>query len=326
MKILVVGYGSIGKRHLNNLLTLEGIELGVLSHEPRKDIPSLVKTFSHLEDALKWAPQAAFICTPTAIHEEAAVPLLENGCAIYLEKPIAHSLESAQKISEAQKKSGAKVMVGYQYRYHPTLLKVKKLLEQGRIGKVKSVSAVVGEYLPLFHPEEDYRASYAAQKKLGGGVVLTLSHEIDYLLWLFGEPSEIRAEGGKLSDLEIDVEDTAHLRWLTPHSIPVTLQMDYLQNPPQRTLEIQGDRGKILWNYYQSLSLFNERNDKVEEFFLPKPWDRNDLFMAALQDFISYVSENKPSPVSMEEGLKVMRVACAALTKLSAPTATRNTL
>ena len=141
------------------------------------------------------------VANPTALHLDIAIPAAEAGCAILLEKPISNSLERLDNFQSAVTKSGAKVLVAFQFRHHPGLLQAKKLIVDGEIGRVVSAHVHFGEYLPAWHPWEDYRQGYAARADLGGGVVLTQCHSLDYLPWLVGEVKSVWGMMDKISDL-----------------------------------------------------------------------------------------------------------------------------
>jgi predicted dehydrogenase len=196
MKFLIAGLGSIGRRHLRNLIDLgEGDVLlyrtrrSSLPDEELKGLP--VET--DLEAALSHRPDAVIISNPTALHMQVAIPAAEAGCHLLLEKPIAHSPEHVEELQAAVSRGGGQVLVGYQFRFHPGLQQVASLLSTQAIGSPLSVRAHWGEWLPAWHPSEDYRRGYRARSDLGGGVILTLSHPLDYLRWLVGEVQAVWA-------------------------------------------------------------------------------------------------------------------------------------
>ena len=221
-----MGLGSIGQRHLRNVYAKYGGEATILAYRVRNlnrtITPNLtidenvdfikrysVNVFADLNKALAQSPDVAFICNPTSHHVSSCLAVAEAGCDFIVEKPLSHLMDGIEKllsICESKKLIG---LVGYQLRFHPCYTLLKKLVTEGTIGSILSVHAEVGEYLPGFHKYEDYRQSYASRKDLGGGIVLSQIHEIDYLYDLFGMPSKVVGLGGHLSDLEIDVEDVA---------------------------------------------------------------------------------------------------------------------
>jgi len=214
MKFLIVGFGSIGRRHFHNLLSLGEKDIYFYrTHQSTLEDIELAdyQVETDLKSALAQEPDAIIIANPSAYHLDVAIPAAQQGCHILLEKPISHSMSRVEEFSKVVQESGSRVLVGFQFRYHPNLLKIKELLENKKIGRVLSFRSHYGEYLPSWHPWEDYRESYAARKDLGGGVLLTLCHNFDYLRWLLGETRVHSSLLGYNSGLGIEVEDTAEL-------------------------------------------------------------------------------------------------------------------
>ncbi len=315
MRILIVGSGSIGSRHRRNLLKLKMAEIAWVSPNRRKDKAELEmgeKRFYSLSESLSFQPEAVFVCNPTSLHFETAAFYLRNKIPVYLEKPISGHLIDAESLENIVAVTGTFCMVGYQYRFHPTLKIVKEMVERGELGKIISVDSVVGEYLPDFHPEEDYRVSYAARSDLGGGVLLTLSHEIDYLCWLFGPMKSVFCEGGRRSDLEIDVEDFASLQMKTSDGIKIQLNMDYLQRPPVRTLVIRGTLASLSWNYYEKLIVTETGGKVLLEMALPLDWERNHLFLDSIKCFFQSIDMRKEPFISIQDGKNVLKIVDGA--------------
>ena len=214
MKILIAGFGSIGRRHFRNLLALG--ERDILFYRTGRSTLDGAELAGYmvetdLDAALAHRPQAVVIANPTALHLPVAIPAAETGCHLLLEKPLSHSHDGLDDLQAALVRGGGQVLVGFQFRYHPGLVKISRLLADGAIGRPLSVRAHWGEYLPGWHPWEDYRWGYSARQDLGGGVVLTLSHPLDYLRWLLGEVSALWAFTSRQSDLDLDVEDSAEV-------------------------------------------------------------------------------------------------------------------
>jgi predicted dehydrogenase len=189
MKILIMGLGGIGQRHLRNLRILGGNDLEIIAYDPRSDVPVLTDQlkveegtslekkynlgiFMDIEQALAQGPQAAFICNPTSLHITAAIRAAREGCALFIEKPLSHNLENVDELISLVESRGLAAVVGYQMRFHPCLQRLHALVQEKKVGRILSVRAVVGEYLPGWHTYEDYRQSYASRQYLGGGVIL----------------------------------------------------------------------------------------------------------------------------------------------------------
>ncbi|PJH75995.1 MAG: gfo/Idh/MocA family oxidoreductase, partial [Anaerolineae bacterium CG_4_9_14_0_8_um_filter_58_9] len=221
MKFLIAGLGSIGRRHLRNLIALGERDI-VLYRTHRATLPDdelaafpaetdLAAALDPSTSSGQAKPDAIIIANPTALHLEVAIRAAEAGCHILIEKPISHSLDRVDELEAALKRGGGKVLVGFQYRFHPTLRKARQLLADGAIGRPLAAHVHFGEYLPAWHPWEDYRQSYAARADLGGGVILTQCHALDYLPWLIGSVESLWAFVGTLGGLGVDVEDTAEI-------------------------------------------------------------------------------------------------------------------
>jgi len=130
-----------------------------------------------IDRALAYKPTGAIVATPTALHLHVALPAANAGCHLFIEKPISHTLDDIDLFREAVRRRGVRVLVGFQFRFHPGLRTIKRLLDEGAIGAVVSANVHWGEYLPEWHPWEDYRQGYSGRADLGGGVVSTQSSE-----------------------------------------------------------------------------------------------------------------------------------------------------
>ena len=210
---MICGVGSIGERHLNNLLKLgyDDIILYRKRDMQLRTIENSFQVFKTLESALREKPDICFICNPTHLHIPTALKCADAGCHLFIEKPLGNSLKDINQLNRILKKKNKKAMVGYMSRFHPCLIKGKEWIEDGRIGKVVFARTQWGEYLPDWHPWEDYRESYAAKKSMGGGPALTLSHEIDTMLWYFGKVKSVIKNSNYNSDLEISCEHSCDI-------------------------------------------------------------------------------------------------------------------
>jgi len=322
MRFLIVGYGSIGRRHFQNLLSLgEKDILFYRTHKSTLEVDDLVdyQVETDLDIALAQQPDAVIIANPSAYHLDAAIPAALKGCHILLEKPISHSLQRVDEFSKTVEESGSKVLVGFQFRYHPNLITIKELLKTQKIGRVLSFRSHWGEYLPGWHPWEDYRDSYAARKDLGGGVLLTLCHNLDYLRWLLGDMQVHASLLGYNSGLAIEVEDTADVSLVCEGEVNGHLHLNFVQQPGKHYLEIIGSKGSLLWDYYQNrVDVFTfETTGEVSSnsFYTPDDFDRNDLFIEEMKHFID-VAQGSAEPIcSLEDGIKALELSVQAKVK-----------
>jgi predicted dehydrogenase len=206
-------------------------------------------------------------------------------------------------------------MVGYQLRFHPCFLRLQDIVRSGVLGNLLAVRAAVGEYLPGWHRYEDYRQMYAARADLGGGVILSQIHEFDYLYSLFGKAKRLFSIGGHWSNLEIDVEDVASTLMdceFGGRPLPVHLQQDYLQRPPQRQCEVIGDAGKAVLDFPTlSVTLYGAEGN-VTDRFACEQLERNQLFIHEMQHFLDCVKTRSKPVVDLAEGLWSLKLALAA--------------
>jgi predicted dehydrogenase len=318
MKILIAGLGSVGRRHLRNLLALGERDIilyrtyqGTLSDDELAAYP----TETDLASALANEPQAVIIANPTALHMEVAIPAAEAGCHLFLEKPISHSLEGFDRLETALAKNNRQALVGFQFRFHPTLQKAATLLTEGAIGQPLSARAHWGEYLPGFHPWEDYRLSYAARADLGGGVTLTLCHPLDYLRWLLGEVESLWAFTSRLSDLELSVEDTAEIGLRFVGGATGTVHLDYNQRPSTHSLEIIGTQGTLRWdNASARLSVYraDAQPPAWEDYPPPERFERNDMFLAEMRHFLAVARGEEKPLCTLQDGIAALRLVLCA--------------
>jgi len=341
MKILIAGLGGIGQRHLRNLRTLLGAEAEIAAVDPRCDIPVLtdqlqveagrtleekydLRIYPDIETALAWKPDLVFVCNPTSLHVLTALQAAQAGCALFIEKPLSHNFEQVDELIRLAESRNLKTAVGYQMRFHPCLQRLSALLQEKKVGRILSVRAEIGEYLPGWHHYEDYRQMYASRQDQGGGVILSQIHEMDYLYWLFGLPRRVYALGGHLSSLEVDVEDTAEILMdyeMDGRSVPVSLHQDYLQNPPRRTCEVIGDNGKILVNLAAlTVDVFDGSGGHAESSSF-EDFQRNQMFMDELKCFLASLRGSSGSSagqgtqgplVTVREAAHSLRMALAA--------------
>jgi len=327
MRCLVVGLGSIGQRHVRNLRTLCGDTLEIIAFRVRRDTPLLsdtmgveaadgveqkygIRGFSELDAALAENPDFALICNPSSLHVPTALACARAGCALFIEKPLSDDLTGVNALIQTCEERGLLAFVAYQWRFHPLLARVKELLDSGELGQIASVQAEVGEYLPGWHPYEDYRRMYAARRDQGGGVILSQIHEMDYLYWLFGMPGRVMAMGGTRGGLGIDVEDTASIL-MDFGGIPVHLQQDYLQRPGRRAFRIVTGSAVVVADLLAPrLTVFQGGVLSVDEGF--EGFTRNQMFLGEMRHFLDCLAGAARPAVTLEQGAISLRMALAA--------------
>lgn len=311
LKALVVGFGSIGKRHAANLRKLGVHDIVFLRHGASRRLPS--GHVSSIREALTIKPDVAIIANPTSLHVPVAVRLAAAGVHIFIEKPLSQTMRGVPELLSVVRRKKLVTMTGYNFRFHPQLIRMKRLIDSGTIGKVLSARVEVGQYLPDWHPGEDYRKGYAARKVLGGGVILTLIHEIDYLSWLIGKPEKVFCFAGHLSRFKLDVEDVAEIILRYRGGALGEVHLDYMQRVPSRSMQIIGEEGTMLWDYFQGeLRLYSVKTKKWTAYRDPKNFDRNAMFLDEMKQFLTCVRGRKQTTVPFSEGVASLRIALAA--------------
>ena len=330
MKILMIGLGSIGQRHLRNIKRVLGDDAQVIAYRVRglkrtfsdtmqiRENVSLeeefsIQSYSDLGEALMEKPDLAFITNPTNMHIPVAIQCAKAGCHLFLEKPISDDCTGIEELTQIVKEKHLKVFVGYQNRLHPGIAAVKYTLDTGELGRILSVRSVVGERLTTMHSYEDYKETYMARKDMGGGVVTNqLVHEMDYLCYLFEKPSTIYAVGGTQGNLGIDVEDNCDAVFKVETKdgmLPISLHADFYQSPPSRFIKVVGEKGQIMADLIHN-TVTKTVMDVTEETTFPQ-FNRNDMFIEELKLFLEAVGEQKEPAITIEDGITGLKMAMA---------------
>ena len=318
-RILIVGHGSMGKRHLRLARgLLPNADIRVLRHQVTGEVPEFSNgCFFSIEEAITFAPQIAVIANPAPFHIATAQALANVGVNLLIEKPLSDSLDGVRQLLKTCKKNNIVLLTGYNLRFLPSLQCFRDLLGEGVIGKVLSVRCEIGQYLPSWRPDCDYQKTVSARREWGGGALLELSHEIDYLRWIFGEAVWVNATLSRQSRLEIDVEDTAHLViGFAPdnggHQLIASVNMDFIRHDTTRLCYAIGEKGSLRWDGLNGEVELFEAGAKAWRSLYSVPQQRDDSYLAGWTNFIESISRNKLPLVSGEDGLRVLEIIDAA--------------
>ena len=330
MKTLIAGLGSIGRRHFRNLISLGEQNIVLLrSHHATLSDDELAgyPIETNLSEALKrHKPDAVIIANPTALHLDITIPCANAGCSIMIEKPISNSLDQIDQLESALGQGGGRLLVGFQFRFHPTLQKARQLIKDSAIGRPLSFHIHWGEYLPNWHPWEDFKQSYAARSDLGGGVILTLTHPLDYLRMLLGEADSLWAFTSS-SNLGLEVEDAAEIGLKMKNGAVGSVHLDYNQQPPSHRWEIVGSQGTMKWDNASgnldvfsdpppSSPIFQENGGRERGGWItyppPEGFQRNVMFIEEMKHFIAVVQKKEAPICTLDDGKQALRLALAA--------------
>lgn len=312
--LLIAGLGSIGRRHLRNLLSI-GCGNIILYRTGKSTLPDdELSSFTveyNLEKALAHRPIGVIVSNPTALHLPVALAASRADCHLFIEKPIFHTMGGVEELRKEVENRSLSVLVGFQYRFHPALQQIKKWLDSGRIGRIVSAQAHWGEYLPGWHKWEDYRKGYSARGDLGGGVVLTLCHPFDYLRWLIGEVAKVSAVTARLSGLEVDVEDTASVILRFAQGAIGCVYLDFVERRRTHWLHIIGQKGTIHWDDADGMAHLYNAESKQECYTPPEGFERNTMFLEEMGNFLNCLHGKEQPVCTLDDGIRALEIALA---------------
>lgn len=314
IKVIVIGCGSIGQRHIRALLKLDK-DLPIAAYRTKKghykdlpeDISSHIVEFDNIKKALDWNPTHMIISNPTSLHAKFIDIGITAGCKIFVEKPLIQDLSEINKMETPlkviQEHSG---MVGFNLRFHGVIRKVKEIIDSKKFGEIMYSSISVGHYLPLWHPYEDYRKGYYARKDLGGGVLRTLSHELDLIQFFFGKLLNLTAKTDKISKLEIDVEDCVDIIMEAESCKRVILHMDYLNPLPLRQGRLIFEEGLLEYDFFKGEIHFTDYECQKRIQIYKNSEDFDQQYIEQMKHFIK---DKKSSVASkIKDSIIIMKI------------------
>jgi predicted dehydrogenase len=314
---LVVGAGSIGRRHLSNLKKLGVHKLAACDPHPDR-LEYVAKefqaeSFPTIESGLqKFRPHAVLVCSPPVHHIDHARQALRAGAHVFIEKPLSDRMDEVEALRQEAIARGAVVQVGYNLRFHPAIEKLKELVDARAVGEILWAHVDAGSYLPDWRPWQDYRKSYTARRELGGGILLDGSHEIDYITWFFGAPLHLVCMADHVSKLEVNVEDCATVLLRFPGGLQVDIHLDFIQRTYSRHCTLVGPEGKLQWDLLQN-SIHIVKPGKDEEI-IKFNFEINQGYIAELTHFMECVRSGTRPRFTLDDATLSLRVALAART------------
>ena len=315
--VVFLGLGSIGQRHFRNLKKIDK-KLNFFCIRKKNKAPWLnnenkikntklntkkigIKNINY-KDIKKYKIDTAFITNPTSLHIKNAIRLAKLDVDLFIEKPLSNNLRRVIELKNLIKKKKLKCEIGFQTRYDEYLIKIKNIILSKRYGKIIKSDIHHCHYLPYHHKYENYKISYASRKKLGGGVILCFSHEIDYAQYLFGNPKKIiPVKISSEKSLNIDVETSAKFSLIYKNNLKVNFNLDFLKKKPTRVCTIEFEKAKLKWDLLENkliiktdFKTINQKNKKK----------RNDLFLKSISSIKKNFSKNRNGKNTIENGIK----------------------
>lgn len=316
MNVLVVGYGSIGRRHIRNLSKMEPIDEIIVYTKIQNAFEALCeKKISFLDASIlgldtvtdRYKVDFAIIANETYKHIDTAIILARKGIHLFIEKPLSHNLEKVAPLKEIVEKNRVKAFVAYNLRFLPAIRHLKDQISQKVLGDLYFAHIEVGQYLPSWRTNVHYTASYSAHAEFGGGAALDLSHEVDYMRYLFGEPYLWKTVKSKVSDLDIDSEDILEGIYKYERGFMCHVHMDYLQRKAKRQIRIFGSTGEIICDFagkWIDIQLHGNKTRLMEEDLFKMA----ETYRTELQYFIETLMTNKEPAISIDDGIQTLRL------------------
>ena len=319
MRALIVGLGNVGRRHLANLRRLEP-KAHVTAWRRQSgaggrdtgDAGADEVVYS-IEDALRSKPDCAVIANPSSQHVATASALAREGIPLLIEKPLSDGLPGIDELLAACESRGIALMVGYNFRHYRPLQSAKRALDEGRIGRLMSLRVEVGQYLPDWAPGLDYRKSSSASRALGGGALLELSHELDTSRWLLGEVTQVSAQLARLSDLDIDVEDTAEITLVFQSGAIGSVHLDMTRRPMARSCRVIGTEGTLTWDWQDHRTrLYSPKEGRWEDVAPAAQQERNEMYLSEMGHFLACVRGERKPFADGRDAKRVLEIVLAA--------------
>ncbi|ABV37707.1 dehydrogenase [Shewanella sediminis HAW-EB3] len=309
--IAVIGLGNIAKRHRQNLKLIYPeatiIALSASGRRPSEKIEFADVLLTNLMSVIESKPELVIVASPAPFHEHHASEFIKRRIPVLIEKPIASEPQSSQRLLELTQEYSAQVMVGYCLRYLSSAIEMKQLLSQNFIGEIYNFTASVGQYLPDWRPNKHYADSVSANESLGGGALLELSHELDYLHWLLG-PLELEyAQLRSTKELKLEVEEIADLVLTNQKGTICSLHMDFIQKQPQRECTFIGSKGRLHWDLLAN-TITHHCSEGTQILCSEPEWDKNQMYLNMVTEFIANIQRGKNSTLSLEDANQTVKL------------------
>lgn len=318
LKFAVIGCGSIGRRHIGNLLQL-GCEVVAYNRGAgRRNAAATdfgIETYADRDAMLQEAAGAvAVIASPNNCHVDDMRASVNAGCHLFVEKPIAVDEAGLSEIERLARRNGLFTHVGCNMRFHHGPSVLQSLLDEGRIGRPLTAQLWGGMYLPDWHPDEDHRTMYSARRALGGGAALDFIHEIDLALWMFGLPVRVAGMAGNTGHLEIETEEVADILLGYECGFNASIHVDYLEKPFRRGIRVLGEKGWLVWELSKGgVTLYSYETDQTTDFPEPGGYTKNAMYVAQLEYLIDRLKSGASSDCDFRAGWNALKVVNAAM-------------
>jgi predicted dehydrogenase len=314
MKVAVFGLGSIGRRHARCFRTVGADTVIGMDPTPdrRKQFVEEIgaEAVAAEDEALDTGPDLVVVASPNVFHVRQAVLAAERGIPLFVEKPLGVDLAEAERLAQTVKARGLYLHMGSNWKFHPAFILMKRLIAEGAIGQPTGGQVIAGQWLPDWHPYEDYRHIYAARASLGGGAIFD-THEIDYLSWLLGPATQFIGLKSNTGVLEIETEETAAALLRFANGAIITLLTDYIQRTPRRRYLLAGSAGTIEWDFHAGELTLCRPAKRFDERHRVHLADINDMYLNQARHVLEDIRLGRSAVTGIEQALDVLRLQTA---------------
>lgn len=313
-KILIVGSGSIAAKHhsiAKSIYPCADVRVYSESGNKLKD-GRMLSTF---KEVVEFSPQISVLANMTSKHLNIGIALAKLGSHLLIEKPLSDNLYGVTELLEIEKDLNLKIQVGYNLKYLPTFKLFSKLVRSEEVGRVLDIHIQVGKDLQTWRPNQDYRKSVTAKKINGGGVLRELSHEIDYFIEVFGYPTWVFASTARVGDLEVDVEDIAHivigLKGNDKREVMATLHLDFIRQDAVRKCTVIGSRATLEWDVLSGRIEVKDASSMPGTVYKMNSESIQDTYFEEWTDFIQSITDNKKPANNLISSIHTMEIILA---------------
>ena len=320
MKFAIIGGGSIGKRHLGNLIATGVSPSDILVVEPKADRIEecrakfgISESYESIEQLPSTSIDAALVCSPTSFHIKQSLTMASRGAHLLIEKPLAHNLGDVDELKKLVARKNIKVLIAYPFRFSEHALKFKEIITSQVAGQPLYIHGEFSEYLPDWHPWEDYRSFYMAKKSLGGGSLLDQSHIIDIAHWCFGPAKDVFGYNSQVSELEVETDDIAEIQVRFITGLIGTIHQDMFGRKHSKYMEAKCTQGNVRWDVYDlSANVFTAKDKKTKTYSFKG--DHQIMYLNEISHFIDLCRGKTKEPLcTLEEGIHSMKIIDAVL-------------
>jgi len=308
-KILIIGFGSIGKRHYRNLLEIGYNKISIFDPDDKAfENFKNVKRIDNLKIEVVKNYYIALICSPNNLHIKHALICARAGCHLFIEKPLSNNFKGINSLLKICRENKLITMIGCNIRFHPCLNYIKKYLRENKLGRIYSIKHEFGYYLPYWRPGQNYSKNYAAKKSTGGGIILDDIHEFDLLFWLnnFNKVVDHKLIFNKVSSLKIQTEDQAVGTFLFKNKVIGLVLCNYLEQNYNRKCKIVGEKGSLDWDFGENIVWLRAKNGN-KKLFESNKYNLNSMYINEIRYFFNCLNKKQPTFNDIKTAFEILK-------------------